>query len=256
MVTDDMPFFQGRMVRGLGVPAVIFERGGRAEYYYRGLTLSTVRREAGLSSVQAENKWSMLSEILKLVLTGVGLAVVIGCLMVWSGVYDISATEPHYAVTKWFLSVARDRAIAVRTNGMRPPSDWPGDVNYLKGFQSYHEMCEGCHSAPGLDESVVRIGLNPAPPKRNEEKTQVRRDVELFWIVKHGIKMSGMPAFGPTHSDRELWEIIAFLRRLPKLNGEDYKDLLEEAGFSVPSGTHVHADFRVHDGSETKGPGG
>lgn len=189
----------------------------------------------------------MVSEIIKVVLTGVGLAVVIGGLMLWFGIYDISATESHYAVTKWFLGVARDRAIAVRANGMKPPSNWPEDANYLKGFRSYHEMCEGCHSAPGLNESVVRKGLNPEPPRLNEDQTRARTDADLFWIVKHGIKMSGMPAFGPTHSDEELWEIVAFVRRFQKLDQEDYKDLLMEAGFSVPSGTHVHADFNAYD---------
>jgi mono/diheme cytochrome c family protein len=171
----------------------------------------------------------------------VGLAGVIGGVAIWTGAYNVAATEPHYAITVSLFSVARDRAIAVRAKEMTPPSGWLERADLKKGFRSYHEMCVVCHAAPGLKDSVVRKGLNPEPPKLMEDRVQQRPDAELFWIIKHGIKMSGMPAFGPTHTDEEIWEVAAFLRRLGTMQPTDYKDLLEQSEWSghAPS-AHDH----------------
>ena len=90
-----------------------------------------------------------------------------------------------------------------------------------------------CHGAPGVKPKPWVV-LTPDPP---DLSTAVRKwtDAQLYWIVKHGIKMSGMPAFGPSHSEEELWGIVAFLRKLPGMAPEEYERLTGHQG-----GGHTH----------------
>ena len=76
-------------------------------------------------------------------------------------------------------------------------------------------MCVSCHGAPGVDASEAGDGLNPPAPDLTLPRVQKRTDGELFWLVQNGIRMTGMPAFGTTHKDEEIWKIVAFVRRLP-----------------------------------------
>jgi mono/diheme cytochrome c family protein len=188
----------------------------------------------------------MVTAALKVLFTAIGLASMIGGVTIITGAYNVAATEPHYAITISLFSAARDRAIAVRAQEMTPPSGWFERADLKKGFRSYHDMCVVCHAAPGLNDSVVRMGLNPEPPRLTEDRVQQRTDAELFWIIKHGIKMSGMPAFGPTHTDEEIWEVAAFLRRLGTMQPTGYQELLERWEWSGQRGisTHDHRSKR------------
>ena len=168
--------------------------------------------------------------------------VVVGIIVIWSGVYNVAATVPHFGVTKWFFATVRDQSVAVRADTIRAPADLHAAVDREQAVRSFHDMCVGCHSAPGLDASVVRRGLNPKPPKLSEERVQGRRDPELFWIISHGIKMTGMPAFGPTHKDEDIWELVAFIRELPKMEEEDYKALMAATGIKEERTGHAHHD--------------
>jgi mono/diheme cytochrome c family protein len=94
-------------------------------------------------------------------------------------------------------------------------------------------MCTGCHLAPGLPENEMRPGLNPKPPLLAHGAPG--DPAEEFWIVKHGIKMTAMPAWGRTHSDAEMWNIVAFLQLLPKLSPQQYRALVAKA-----AGHHQH----------------
>ena len=97
----------------------------------------------------------------------------------------------------------------------------------------HYFMCASCHLAPGQKESDMSLGLYPAPPNLsvtdeehikhggNNEFAQARN----FWIIKHGIKASGMPAWGKTHDDQRIWAMVAFLERLPALTPEQYQIL-------------------------------
>ncbi|MEP0546346.1 MAG: cytochrome c [Rhodothermales bacterium] len=85
-------------------------------------------------------------------------------------------------------------------------------------------MCQTCHGAPGHERSVIGEGMAPKPPRLSEEAEEWEPE-EVYWIIAHGIKMAGMPAFGPTHSDEELWEIVAFAERLPEMTEAEYAAL-------------------------------
>jgi mono/diheme cytochrome c family protein len=93
-------------------------------------------------------------------------------------------------------------------------------------FRAFKEMCTPCHGAPGKERGVIGKGLQPPAPDLSGAAQHWKR-AELFWVVKNGIKMTGMPAFGPTHSDDEIWLVVAFLQRLPNVNSAEYKQFEE-----------------------------
>jgi mono/diheme cytochrome c family protein len=161
-------------------------------------------------------------------------------LFIYSGIYNISATEPHTEFTKWILSTATEQSVKSRAKGINVPP--LSDESLVQmGFHHYNEMCATCHGAPGVKPSEIGKGLSPEPPDLiKESKKSKWNEAELFWIIKYGIKYTGMPAFGPTHSDEELWGIVAFLKRLPELSPEEYQTMEKAAGEKHHEHGHMH----------------
>lgn len=86
-----------------------------------------------------------------------------------------------------------------------------------------------CHGAPGRSSEGFASGLNPSPPYLPTGEVQKElTHPELFWVVKNGIKMTGMPAFGGHHDDRALWAIAAFVRKLAEVTPEAYAQMVEK----------------------------
>lgn len=154
-----------------------------------------------------------------------------GAVFIWTGTYNIAAAEPHSALVQWMFATVRDRSIVARAPSLEIP-DLNDSPRIEAGLRSYHAMCMPCHSAPGRQPTTVQQGLNPEPPKLDSERVQKRRNEELYWIIKNGIRMTGMPDFGKTHKDEALWPIIAFVRQLPRLHGKDYDAMIKAAGLS------------------------
>jgi mono/diheme cytochrome c family protein len=153
---------------------------------------------------------------------------------IYSGFYPMGADVPHNALTYWALETLRERSVARAARDIEVPSlDDPALL--LAGGPDYNDMCAGCHLKPGKTESDFSIGLYPKPPNlaspghvHGDAEAEARRN---FWIIKHGIKASGMPAWGPTHDDERIWAMVAFLQRLPELTLEQYQILTaREAG--------------------------
>lgn len=166
------------------------------------------------------------SLIVLLVMALVALAA--GSLLAWWGLYNIAAAEPHFSFTRWLLVTIRDRSVLAHSQGINAPS--LNDPQLIQsGFRSYHDMCRTCHGAPGEESSPIRKGLNPQPPTLDSQRVQGRSDGALFWIVKNGIRMTGMPAFGKTHREEEVWAIVSFVRQLPRIKPEEYRTLIEVA---------------------------
>ncbi|MGQ0835010.1 MAG: c-type cytochrome [Gammaproteobacteria bacterium] len=123
------------------------------------------------------------------------------------------------------LEAVRDRSVATRSSDIAVPSlDDPKLI--AVGAEHYAEMCTGCHLAPGLRDTEIRAGLYPKPPNLAEHGEH-RAPEETFWIIKHGFKMTGMPAWGLTHDDESIWGMVAFVRRLPDLSPDAYRELVE-----------------------------
>ncbi|WP_407605363.1 c-type cytochrome, partial [Pseudomonas aeruginosa] len=140
--------------------------------------------------------------------TGVALGVTA---FVYSGMYDIGADVPHWSSTMRMVETLRDRSILRRSRDVTVP-DLNNPQLILKGAGQYSAMCVGCHLAPGITSSEIRPGLYPQPPELS--KTPIDPKI-AFWVTKHGIKMSGMPAWGHGHDDAALWSIVAFVNKLP-----------------------------------------
>jgi mono/diheme cytochrome c family protein len=163
-----------------------------------------------------------------------GLAV----LFVYLGLFNVAADVPHSALVYSVMEAVRDRSIAVRSQDVQvPPLDDPNLV--AGGAEHYAAMCAGCHRAPGTESSEMRQGLYPQPPDLTGERGHAGPG-QQFWVIKHGIKMSAMPAWGKSHDDQSIWGIVAFLQRLPKLTPEEYQALTK------PSGEQHHHEHQHH----------
>jgi len=157
-------------------------------------------------------------------------------LFIFSGVYDVSASNPDSGLIAWALQTTQSRSVHRAYERLEgkvqiPRLDDPQAVR--TGLIHYHEMCVTCHGAPGVKISEIGQGLNPYPPELAARAAEAE-PLETFWIVKNGIKMTGMPAFGATHSDDEIWAIVAFLNRMPKLSPQEYQALVRQAGLGQP----------------------
>lgn len=177
----------------------------------------------------------ILAIIVFLVLAGAALFI-----LIYSGAYNIAATEPHSKLTRQALHTAMERSVRSHAEGIEAPA--LDDESLVKtGFVHYREMCVTCHGAPGVPPSEIGKGLNPEPPDLVEEMQEGEWNAaELYWITKHGIKMSGMPAFGPTHSEEELWAIVAFMQALPDLWPEEYEAMGKAADGKPDDHRHGH----------------
>lgn len=151
----------------------------------------------------------------------VTLAVLVaaGLVYIYAGAFDVSARHPHSAVGKWVLETTLEHSIAARAEAKAPAHFTPEQAR--EGFAEYDHVCSTCHGGPGMKAKAWTKGMRPAPPDLSKE-AQEFSDAELFWIVKNGIKMSGMPAQAKDESDEEIWSAVAFLRTLPKTSAQDY----------------------------------
>ncbi|MEN6440672.1 MAG: cytochrome c [Syntrophobacter sp.] len=145
--------------------------------------------------------------------------------VLWSGIYNISALDPHWETTLQLLALARDRSIAFHgSEGKTPVLADP--TLPTKGASTYRESCSICHGAPGGGAEAFSQGLYPAPADLLSGHIQKKwKDNQLYWIVENGIKMTGMPAFGFTLEPGEMSGIVAFLKRLPGMKPEEYSTL-------------------------------
>jgi mono/diheme cytochrome c family protein len=157
-------------------------------------------------------------------ITALLLILVLGAAFVATGSFDVAATRPPGAIEKRVAGFALDHSVRKRAPDRKNPVAASPET-LARGLGEYREMCVTCHGGPGVDASEIGQGLNPPAPDLTLAKVQARTDGELFWIVSNGIRMTGMPAFGPTHKEETLWKIVAFLRHLPELSKDEEKQL-------------------------------
>ena len=154
-----------------------------------------------------------------------------GLFVVYSGAVNVSAIPPPSRMEEWILGTASDKSVAKHATAIKAINH--DDPALLKlGLEHYNEDCVMCHLAPSMKPTDAAKGLNPPPPHLWED-SQDMSDAQLYWLAKNGIRMTGMPAFGPTHSDHELRAIVAFIRELPKLKDGKYQKLVEASGLHV-----------------------
>lgn len=176
-------------------------------------------------------------KLIKIVAALIVLLVVAGFGFVYGGVFNVAADDPHWGLTQRTLETIRDRSIVNKARGAKVPLNLSDQAMIATGAQEYAEMCTGCHLAPGMQDTEMRTGLYPKPP--NLSKPGVRRSpAENFWVIKHGLKMTGMPAWGLTHDDQRIWTLVALVQKLPELSQAQYHTLIEQG----ESPGHSHGD--------------
>lgn len=186
--------------------------------------------------------------LIGVVLFILGMAMALA-LYVHSGSYDIAADSPHEPWTLRLIETARDRSIARYSAAIHvPPLNDAAAI--AQGAEHYAEMCTGCHLAPGAPETEIRPGLYPKPPKLAE--VAALPAAQQFWIIKHGIKLTAMPAWGTTHDDATIWAMVAFIQKLPGMTPEQYAQITGSSGGADQDG-HV-ADAPPAADTETPHP--
>jgi cytochrome c553 len=174
----------------------------------------------GLLMLAARYPW-MAAAVSALVLTVGGL------LFAASGVLPLKASSGHWAITEWLLHFSMRRS--VKTHALlvsAPPLDDPSLV--MRGAAHFDLGCRPCHGSPAGARPEVARAMLPPPPELSP-RIQGWTASELFYIVKHGVKFTGMPAWPSQQRDDEVWAVVAFLRQLPDLGDREYLALARAA---------------------------
>ena len=162
---------------------------------------------------------------------------------VWSDIYNIGADDAHTKPVYSMLQTLRERSITARADELQPP-DLKDPARIRQGAGNYNAMCTGCHLSPGMAATELSNGLYPSPP--NLSKADAGNPAHHFWVIKHGIKASGMPAWGKSMNDEYIWNMVAFLQELPKLDAEQYQTMVASSGGHSHGGgetePHGHAE--------------
>jgi len=154
--------------------------------------------------------------------------IALGTLFVYSGIYNIGATNGHTKPVAQIFRLTMMRSVVAHARGIAPPANFnPQDrVLVEKGAGHYEEMCRTCHGAPGKKPEPWQ--LYPAAPDLADALRVTRwTDSEVFWIIKNGIKDTGMSAFSQSHDDEEIWALTAFVRQLQTTTPEQYQQMTE-----------------------------
>ena len=182
----------------------------------------------------------MLKIIITVVVTLLVL-VLAGAGTLYSGIINVAADNPHNASVGALLELARERSIAVRAEDIEVPD--LRDASLIRsGAGNYEAMCVVCHLAPGVETTELHQNLYPTPP--NLTLTADDQDpARVFWTIKHGIKATGMPAWGKSMQDEYIWGLVAFLDQLPSLGQPEYQAIV------------ASSDGHQHGGGETETQG-
>jgi cytochrome c1 len=150
------------------------------------------------------------------------LGIVAGAAVLYSGAYDVSALRPHTQPVYFLLEEGMNRAVRRRAAGIVPPAGFDREAAVARGALCFRDKCQSCHGGPGVSPDEAALGMQPLPGSLIDA-TRRRSVAELYWIARHGIKMSGMPAWQYRLSDEDLWAVTAFLTRLPDISPTDYR---------------------------------
>jgi mono/diheme cytochrome c family protein len=170
-------------------------------------------------------------EHLKHILIGaaIGIAIVVPLgvfAFVKSGVFNVGASSPHSTLTEWITHETMIHSVRSHARGIRPP-DHTSAAQLLAGFCAYETHCVACHGAAAVNRQPWVGGMEPQPPYLLDE-TERFTPSQLFWIASNGIKMTGMPRWRESMSDRQIWNIVAWLEISRKLSPQTYLRLRAE----------------------------
>jgi mono/diheme cytochrome c family protein len=161
------------------------------------------------------------------ILTAIGaLAVIFGvgaAVYFFGGFYSVAGTQEDPTIVHWALAQVREASISRHAHDT-PPAGLDDPAKVQAGAREFAKHgCANCHGAPGVNWAKFSEGLKPDPPDLKEVVNEVTPS-QLFWVIKNGINMTGMPSFKLAGvKDDDIWLIVAFLKQLPKIKEADYK---------------------------------
>lgn len=171
---------------------------------------------------------------------------------------SIAADSAHSPSITKFIEWAREQSVARQAKDIIPPTDLASEERTRRGAGNYEAMCVSCHLSPGVEDSEIRKGLYPSPPNLSQAGATTEEqvaDARRFWIIKHGIKGSGMPAWAKGGMDDEaIWDLVAFIKVLPRLSAADYQALIatseghSHAGMEPPASAPSSPKPHNHEG--------
>lgn len=195
---------------------------------------------------------------MKRTVVAIVLTVVATLALVWlalvavatTGAVDVAATADYVPGAEWFFSTLSEESIrrhaeeAAEAGNLVPPRE-ATDAMLRTGASHYRSMCVVCHGAPGAEPGEIGQGLKPKPPDLSHTAREMS-EREILWVLEHGIRHTGMPAFGATHGEEELQALTAFVKRLDGMSPEEYTGLTGSrspaAGDGAPPADAGHGD--------------
>jgi mono/diheme cytochrome c family protein len=153
----------------------------------------------------------------------------IGYAVMMSGIYNVAATSQHLQFVYTFLEKGMHRSVRLRAREFVTLQQLDDPKLIVAGAQLYKAHCVECHGAPGVAPSGIGMSMQPVPGPLVDATSKWQPN-ELYWIVRHGIKMSGMPAWEYRISDDEIWQTVAFVQQMPTLSPADYKAMTRDKG--------------------------
>lgn len=155
-----------------------------------------------------------------IILLMLGLAAGVG--MVYVGVYDIAATRQHTGPVYLLLDYAMRKSVKQRAESIQVPN-LSSEQRLRNGLALYRAHCLQCHGAPGVAPEPFSFGMRPAPANLAATAREWP-SAELYWVIRYGIKMSGMPGWQYRLSDQEIWDVVAFAERMASLSPMQYQE--------------------------------
>lgn len=152
------------------------------------------------------------------------LATLGGAAYVWLGIYDISASRPHTQAVYSLLEYTMHQSVRRRAASVEPPPGWDGVVQVQRGAACYRAHCVQCHGGPATPQGPIGRSMQPLPGPLVDAARRWK-PAEIYWITRHGIKMSGMPAWEHRLPDDDLWAVVAFMQHLPLLQPRAFREL-------------------------------
>ena len=181
-----------------------------------------------------QNPMTKTRTILATIAALASIGAVGAAVFIWAGLYNIGATSQHLQPVFTVLTIAMHRSVRLHARDIVPP---PLDDEAMihRGANCFHDKCVQCHGAPGVAQDDIGKSMQPLPGPL-VDATQNFHPRELYWITRHGIRLSGMPAWEFRLTDGEIWDVVAFLQRLPKLTPQAYAAMAQKQHESGAAG--------------------
>lgn len=168
-----------------------------------------------------------LASVILAAFVAVGVALV--------GWVNVAATHKEPEPIQWLLHTSFENSVRSQAIGIEVPDKLRTPSQIKSGAHHFTSMCAGCHRPPDTKETATSMGLNPKPPKANELAKNFT-SAELYWVISNGVKMTGMPAFSPSHSNEDIWDLVSFIQEIPYKN---YATIVSEGTQAGSPQTHT-----------------